>query len=254
MAGPGEIAQTVLREKGQGERLPTCLMELARNEFLAIEPLSTTSRFEGRLERCRGMPTIFVNVHGRGLAHPRARFTLAHELGHFFLHRRWLGPGRAFHDAELPQGEGLVRVEREASEFASACLLPRSLVCAALEDRYPDLSLVTELAERAAASLECTAIRVAGLASARCCFFWEAGGAVRWTAPSADWRRARYPSTGWRGALPARSLAATVPGPFEVRAVSRGVWCPKAAWSEAPLFESAVAAGRGRLILVVDGE
>ncbi len=143
------IAQAILKDKRQGARLPVSIQDLAVNEWVDIKPLSTARRFEGRLELCGGKPTIFVNDHGRDLAYPRARFTLAHELAHFFLHRQWLTAGAAFHDAELLTGDNLRNVEREANAFAAELLLPERLVNRFLSGRYLSLERVQQLSDEA---------------------------------------------------------------------------------------------------------
>lgn len=247
------VAQDILSEKGQGRTLPTSLTDLAHNERLVIKPITTNRRFEGRLELCAGKPTIFVNDHGRGLEYPRARFTLAHELGHFFLHRRWLHAGAAFHDAELMVGEDLREVEREANTFAAECLLPERLVERFLSGRLLSLERVQQLANDAKASLKATAIRLAALTPSRCCFYLEQDGLIRWAAPSDDWREAKYVWSGWKGKLPQGSSVGSDTRTFGEREVPLQVWCPNARMRDEPLFESAVQTSHGRLILVFDG-
>jgi hypothetical protein len=56
----------------------------------------------------------------------RRRFTAAHELGHFVLHRATMGRFRADTDATLHEADGDVtdRMEREANRFAAELLMP----------------------------------------------------------------------------------------------------------------------------------
>ena len=63
---------------------------------------------------------------------PRRRFTAAHELGHFVLHRETMGRFRADTDATLREAEDDVadRMEREANRFAAELLMPAE-VCRA---------------------------------------------------------------------------------------------------------------------------
>lgn len=63
---------------------------------------------------------------------PRRRFTAAHELGHFKLHRADMGGFRAeavMPDASLDASD-LIRMEREANQFAADLLMPAE-VCRA---------------------------------------------------------------------------------------------------------------------------
>jgi Zn-dependent peptidase ImmA (M78 family) len=57
---------------------------------------------------------------------PRRRFTAAHELGHFMLHRETMGQFRADTDATLREADEEVTdsMEREANRFAVELLMP----------------------------------------------------------------------------------------------------------------------------------
>jgi Zn-dependent peptidase ImmA (M78 family) len=72
---------------------------------------------------------------------PRRRFTAAHELGHFVMHRETMGRFRADTDATLREADDGVadRMEREANRFAADLLMPED-VCKAraveLRERY----------------------------------------------------------------------------------------------------------------------
>lgn len=248
-----QIAQVILSEKGLERKLPVPVANLAQNERVTVKLLTTERRFEGRLELCAGKPTIFVNDHGRGSDYPRTRFTLAHELGHFFLHRRWLSRGATFHDAEILSGNTLREVEREANDFAAECLLPERLVERFLSGRLLGLGMVQELADQALASIEATAIRVARITSSRCCFFFERDGVIQWVAPSDDWREVRYVSSGWKGSMPGGCHAQGNTQTFEEREVPLQVWCPNARPRDEPLYESALQTFYGRIVLVFDG-
>ncbi len=247
-----DIAQEILRDKGQGHSLPTSLNALLDGETLELVPISTPQQFDGRLELCCNRPTIFINLIRGGWNHPRVRFTLGHELGHFFLHRRLLRKGHIFHDDKILFGPDLKDVEQEANAFASECLLPSPLVTRRLGSRLLNLAFVQDIAAESLASLQATAIKIASLTSNRCCFFWEEEGAIQWTAPSDDWIYSRHRWSAWRGALPTMSEASSTPDSFDERKVDFQAWCPNSNQREDPLFESAHATSFGRLILVFD--
>ena len=63
---------------------------------------------------------------------PRRRFTAAHELGHFVMHRETMGRFRADTDATLREADddAADRMEREANRFAAELLMPAE-VCRA---------------------------------------------------------------------------------------------------------------------------
>jgi hypothetical protein len=59
----------------------------------------------------------------RGTHRARRRFTIAHELGHWLMHRRLMKAGHRSSEAAI-QGRSKLIVEREANEFASNLLMP----------------------------------------------------------------------------------------------------------------------------------
>lgn len=86
---------------------------------IRIEPMEQQK--SGYLRRLGNGWVIGVN----SLHHPRRQlFTLAHELGHYVLHRETVGE---FEDATLFRAEGYGEwgVEKEANEFAADLLMPK---------------------------------------------------------------------------------------------------------------------------------
>jgi len=77
---------------------------------------------------CRPMMTIYVNAHEAHRSPGRARFTIAHELGHWYLHAAD-AEGETFQrfcrDTDLrAQGQQ----EGEANRFAASLLMPEELL------------------------------------------------------------------------------------------------------------------------------
>ena len=63
----------------------------------------------------------------------RQRFTAAHELGHYFLHRSMLHVGGKIKDRYILKAEGISdEKEEEANQFAAAFLMPLDKVAAAM--------------------------------------------------------------------------------------------------------------------------
>lgn len=246
------IAEQILHDKGQGKAIPTDLAALYRNEGVDVRFFDSTQEFDGRVELCLNRPTIYVNTRFRPPQQSRARFTLAHELGHFFLHRQHLRLGRVFVDKFIRFGTLLDSLEVEANEFASECLLPTEIVRGVIENKILSLELVQSLAERAQASSQATAIKIASIATACSCFFWLEQRVVRWTAPSAKWKEQKYPWSAWQARTVDGSLAATADSSVETTAVPRRVWCPRAPARDEPLYESAQRTPYGTLVLVLD--
>lgn len=252
MPTPREIAATILSDKKQGATLPTRLDGIVDSiSHLEVECVSTEKQFEGRLELVAGTPTIFLNVRNYGLTHVRARFTLGHELGHFYLHRHMLRPGHPIHDAKLSFADDLPTIEREANEFSSELILPTAPVKNYLRGKIITLDFLDQLAKLAQASAPATAIRLADLSTASFCFYWQSDSVIQWSAPTAAWRASKHPSSAWRGKMPVGSHAAETEDSFEPREVHPGVWHSKHQ-SNSPLIESALRTNHGRLMLVVN--
>jgi hypothetical protein len=91
------------------------------------------------------------------------RFTVAHELGHYFLEghvQHLFGAGQTFHQSE----SGFTsddKYEREADSFAAGLLMPKLLFKAACTDAGQGLAAVESLSEICGTSLTATAIRYA---------------------------------------------------------------------------------------------
>lgn len=88
-----------------------------------------TDAFDGMLEYQRGRFHIYCNLDRVQRPHSlRARFTLGHELGHYFIdeHRNALKRGHAAPDLFSRQYKCPNVVEREADYFSTNLLLPRT--------------------------------------------------------------------------------------------------------------------------------
>jgi len=93
------------------------------------------------------------------------RFTVAHELGHYFLdgHYEYIfsdGKGRHQSDTGFTSED---RYEREADTFAAGLLMPERLFTARCLRSRPGLTAIEALAESCGTSLTATAIRYARL-------------------------------------------------------------------------------------------
>lgn len=122
-----------------------------------------SSDFSGLLIRKDGHALIGVNSNE---APTRQRFTIAHELGHFFLH-----PLKdAFVDfrKELARGETRTPKERQADMFAAALLMPRKQLIRDVKKATKSgvtEEVVTSLAREYAVSEEAMRYRLMNLSS-----------------------------------------------------------------------------------------
>jgi Zn-dependent peptidase ImmA (M78 family) len=93
---------------------------------------------------CEPTNTIFVNAAEARRSPGRRRFTVAHELGHWYLHATHK-PGERFE--RFCRGEDLRRTrskEGEANEFAAALLMPEQLLGDAAEQMRMNIPLLAK--------------------------------------------------------------------------------------------------------------
>ena len=253
---PSDVAAQVLADKGVGSRLPVSLEALVADEPVDLTYYDSARRTEGRIELVDGRAAIFVNTRGRGADHPRSRFTCAHEIGHFYQHRRLLR-AKPFHDSHIDL-ESKAQTEREANEFASEVLLPSKILRERFNRmRYVDLDFIVGLADEANTSLQATAIRVVRWSQDRICVMLvDETSRVTWVVPSDDWRELRLPWSGFKGkAVPEQSVAARKPaGNYREERVDLGAWVPSQWDRDGSIFESARDTPFGRLIFLGFGD
>jgi Zn-dependent peptidase ImmA (M78 family) len=140
--------------------------------------------FDGLLEHRRGRFHIYCNTARTGPPESgRSRFTVAHELGHWFLdgHRRALSVERAKPHVSARPWESALLCEREADAFAAALLAPEKRFRRHARRMEPGLGGLRGLAESMGLSLTASAIRYAQLEISPC-------AVVKWSARGACWK------------------------------------------------------------------
>lgn len=138
--------------------------------------------FDGLLECRNSAFHIYINVDtNKGSHSARARFSFAHELGHYFLdsHRSALSRGVPSHGSKADFESGDLAAEREADMFAAHLLLPALQVKKAARHCI-DAAEIMRLAQLFCTSLSATAIRCARLDLAPLIV-------MRWTAATRAW-------------------------------------------------------------------
>lgn len=173
---------------------------------------------------------IFFN----GKASPeRRRFTIAHELGHFILHR---GQQQSFNcDKEsVYSGIDTIRViEREADDFASNLLMPGDLLRDWISNQRIDLRVLSGIAKRFQVSIEALCIRFIKFTTQRAILVYWDNGYVKyeWRSSSAVKTRAKIRRSGDPAEPPSGTLAAdaSVTQEWDGMEMSAAIWCPEEA-------------------------
>ena len=156
----------------------------ARGALVTDKPLDGS---EARIVITRGRAIITVSTR---IDDPhRRRFSIAHELGHFEMHRKQadftMCAGADLDDWQARQS-GKSR-EYEANAFAGALLLPRQLFEPRCQEQ-PSLEHISALAVEFAVSLTATARRFAEFSPEPCAIVFSRAGYIRWFHESKEFR------------------------------------------------------------------
>lgn len=151
--------------------------------------------FDGMLMYCAEQFYIYCNLDKvGGKETPRARFTIAHELGHYFLpeHRQVLLSGQSLHHGSNCEYSSTNLVEREADLFASHLLMPTALFEAQIRRKKPKTGIeeILYLKEVFGVSIMSTAIRMVNTELVPCAIFiWNNDRTLKWHRKSSSFVR-----------------------------------------------------------------
>lgn len=169
---------------------PVDPFELAESESPLLKVLTGDFQdaFDGQLE-CHGARKrflLFLNTKydmtlRAGKHHPRTRFSLAHELAHYFLesHRAFLMGGGTAHGSRSEYRSEPI-VEREADAFASGLLMPRHLIRRFVNQDELSFERIGDLAKHFETSVVSTAIRSVHVSHFPCAIAGIREGSVKW--------------------------------------------------------------------------
>src|SRR5688572_20623786 len=169
-------------------------LQIAKDEypFLRTGGRNFGDRFDGKL-RYSSEKKCFVLMYNTkydatyppGKHHPRTRFSIAHELGHYFLehHHAYLSHGGKTH-ASIGEFRSNVSIEREADAFAASLLLPSHLLSPIVNAQALSLTRIQQLADTFETSLTSTAIRSVQLSHFPCALAAIRQGSIVWMFPS----------------------------------------------------------------------
>ncbi|WP_420857648.1 ImmA/IrrE family metallo-endopeptidase [Marivivens marinus] len=141
----------------------------------------------------------------------RRNFTLAHELGHYLLHRQTNPNGLECTNRNMADwDEGRNKIEGEANTFASYLLMPLDDFREQIKGRVIDIDVMTDLSDRYAVSLTAAILKWMTITDKRAMIVVGKEGFIDWAwsseplLKSGIFYRARQTVTE----LPAASLAA----------------------------------------------
>lgn len=143
--------------------------------------------FDGCLVRKRGNKNwdiIYNNTHS---STGRIRFTLAHEFGHFLLHRKQIPDGVDCAELDtLPWlNNAYHTIEHEANKFAALLLMPKYDFCQKISPwTRPTLDLLSQCAKRYEVSLTATILHWINLTKLNVVVVLSRDGYILWSRSS----------------------------------------------------------------------
>jgi len=241
---PTEAAEEICRQYSMTEPRDILLDAVARGFGIDVlyEPLEGAA---ARLTVIGDRGCITVDTRGGS---GRARFSLAHELGHYVLHREHLC---MCSEADLNAFAADEVLEREANEFAAALTMPAAMLSERIRGRDVSLALLRQIADDFKTSITASALRYSKLSDYSCAVVMCREGEVEW-----QYRNQYFEPRVRDGDLDSRSIARhwfDDPGYEELEArVAPGAWLDtKSQREDAELFEMVVPMPTFRSALVI---
>jgi hypothetical protein len=155
------LADEVLKVFGSAS-LPVDLEKIAREENIELAQGEFGDDFHGRIEYLAEVGTFVIYYPDVATSQypPRVRFSVAHELGHYYIphHRELLLKGVAHYSLEGFRHKNVV--EHQADTFAAALLIPTAALKTRMGRRgFLSLPQILSLSDECKASAQATAFR-----------------------------------------------------------------------------------------------
>jgi Zn-dependent peptidase ImmA (M78 family) len=176
------------------DRFPVNVQQLAleyTNQCFPDSPITKVrgeciDGFEGML-KANNSKTKWLIVYNDGNgSEGRQRFTVAHEFGHYMVHRE-LQDEFACHDDEISTGERSKRdIEAEADQFASTLLMPYDDFRRQVNGQPISFDLIGHCADRYGVSLTAAALRWIDIAPERAILIASRDDHMLWAKSNAD--------------------------------------------------------------------
>ncbi len=132
---------------------------------------------------------IHINTHRGNRANTlRSRFTIAHELGHYFInnHRIGLKKGLLSPHPSKNNENSHFKIEREADYFASCLLMPEERFKKFLQRKKFDFSIIESLSSHFQTSITATSLRFVNIGNHPIMVIYGESGIIKWKRYSED--------------------------------------------------------------------
>ena len=194
-----KLADEVRASYGQTVAPVDNLNTIAEGESISLVPIEKCQGFHGRIEFLREAASFVIYYPDPSFApsRQRIRFSIAHELGHYFIepHRDLLVAGKSHNSTP-----GFIcdnALEVEADEFAAALLIPASHIEQRLRRRsFMTLNEILKMADDWQSSARSAAIRYVRYAGEACAMVVSKQGKLTRYIPSDEADGLGYRFTG----------------------------------------------------------
>lgn len=162
------------------------LEKIAKQRNIAVHYDTFGNYFTGMLQYEDKFFDIFINLDKvKNKKYSRARFTLAHELGHYFIdnHRNVLKKGLSLsYDKDLHYYSNNP-IEKEANHFATNLLMPRERFTRMASSMDIGIIAVKNIAKEFKTSITSTAIQYQNLIKRPCgLLYWDKNQEFKWNS------------------------------------------------------------------------
>lgn len=234
--------------------VPVDLVKIAGEENIELAEGDFGEDFHGRIEYLAEVGT-FVIYHPSMAGNqypPRVRFSIAHELGHYYIphHRELLQSGASHYSLEEFRHKN--PIEHQADTFAAALLIPATALRARMGSRgFLSLPQILALAEDCEASAQATAFRYTRFTKEPHMAIISENGRVLYAFVSEEARAFGFGSLRDK-MVPDNSptLQATSSGAFQEGKTGGNLWFPDRGCN-AELWEEAVRLGSSKRVLTL---
>lgn len=184
----GKTADTLIARLNLRPPIDPLAIAATEHRMLRTDGCDFGRRYDGKLEYIpsEGLFLMFYNTkYDAGLPvgqhHPRTRFSISHELGHYFIdhHHQSLRRGARPHRS-VNEFRSARQIEREADAFAASLMMPSHFARPIVNESQLSMNRIDDIARHFAASTIGAAIRSVRLSDFPCAVAGITNSAVSW--------------------------------------------------------------------------
>jgi Zn-dependent peptidase ImmA (M78 family) len=179
---------SMLNEVLGPDRFPVDVVQLAQeySKVTSADPIvqvvgEAFDDFDGMLKASSDQSKWMI-IYNTNCTEGRQRFTIAHEFGHYILHRKDQRLFECSSSRASEKGSVDRNLEKEADEFAVALLMPLDDFRRQIKSKEPGFELFSHLAERYGVSLTAAALRWINVAPKRAVLVASRDGFMLWAS------------------------------------------------------------------------